>query len=229
MPSTPTEPPVPLALLQLIDSAAPTGAFSHSFGLETAISEQRVTDADTCGVWLRGLLHGSLARADALAIRCLITDELPLVELDELLRVSTAAVQVRRAQATIGRRMLTLAQTCFETPGTARYAELVAIGRASGHAALVLGVLGADLGLGWRAVAQLSLLSTLSGLVGNAVRAVPLGQNAGQRLLAGLHPEIARAVETAAGAGVDELGAADPALEIDQMRHAYQLARMFMS
>ncbi|WP_026927020.1 urease accessory protein UreF [Granulicoccus phenolivorans] len=229
MPSTPTEPPVPLALIQLIDSAAPTGAFSHSFGLETAISDQRVRDADSCGCWLRRLVHGSLARTDALAIRCLMRREVPLTELDTLLRVSTAPIQVRRAQTTIGRRMLTLADTCFPTPGTAAYAAEVAAGRATGQAALVLATLGTDLGLSWPTVARLSLHSTLSSLVGNAVRAVPLGQNAGQRVLAGLHPDIEQAVQTAATAGIDELGATDPALEIDQMRHAYQLTRMFMS
>lgn len=79
MPSTPTDPGWPdgwgslpawqLPLAQLCDSAAPTGAFSHSLGLETYAIDGRVHDEYSFGDWLAAMLTGPLATGDALAVR----------------------------------------------------------------------------------------------------------------------------------------------------------------
>ncbi|MFC6258698.1 urease accessory protein UreF, partial [Kocuria oceani] len=63
----------------------------------------------------------------------------------------------------------------------------------------------------------------------NAVRGIPLGQTAGQRVLRALHEDVARGVERIGRMSEEEVGATGPGLEIAQMRHAWQRARMFMS
>ena len=53
--------------LQLCDSAFPSGAFSQSFGLETAIAEDRVRDEPTLDAWLQTYLSGTFAAFDGAA------------------------------------------------------------------------------------------------------------------------------------------------------------------
>jgi urease accessory protein len=73
------------------------------------------------------------------------------------------------------------------------------------------------------------LAGAAAALVQNAVRAVPLGQMAGQRLLGRLRPAIAAAAARVLELPAEDFGAAAPGLEVAQMRHEHLRARMFMS
>ena len=73
------------ALLQLADAAFPAGTFAHSFGLETAIAEERVRDEASLEAWLRTYLRGSLATFDGAAFVLAARDEIAAELLDERL------------------------------------------------------------------------------------------------------------------------------------------------
>lgn len=228
MPTTGTDLAL-LPLLQLADSGAPTGAFSHSFGLETAIAEGRVADADSCGEWLAAYVSGCLALADVLAVRLVHEGILTAPAADLVLTTSIAPAETRAGSRTIARRLLAIARARFPGPALLDYATAVDAGQAEGHPALVLALYGLDHGLAWRDVALVHLMSTVTSLVQGAVRAVPLGQDAGQAVLAGLHPVLGRAVDRAEAADPDDLGATTPLVDLDQMAHETLRARMFMS
>ena len=73
------------------------------------------------------------------------------------------------------------------------------------------------------------LFSTITSLTQNAVRGIPLGQSAGQRVLAAMRVRVTTAEHRIRDLGVEDLGAVPPGLEIAQMQHETQRARMFMS
>ena len=73
------------------------------------------------------------------------------------------------------------------------------------------------------------LYSTSAGLVGAALRLMPLGQLAGQRILWNLRPLIAKLAVEVQGQTEAEMWAFAPALEIAAMRHASLDARLFRS
>lgn len=262
MPSTLTDTPAPqwgepagwqLPLAQLCDSALPTGAFSHSFGLETYICEGVVDGEATFVSWLRALVSTQLTFSEGLGLRLAFEavaadDWEAIAHLDALLVAQAVPIQVRRAGVTMGRRMLTIARLALEgTDGgrlLSRYAALIDTGvtgnagdtggtKGSGgcrsHPAIVLAIAGYALGAPAAAVAAAYLQSSVISLTQNAVRAIPLGQDAGQRAIASVRGDVRAAVRRIGGLDEMDLGAAAPGIEISQMRHERQRARMFMS
>ena len=259
MPSTLTDAPAPqwgepagwqLPLAQLCDSALPTGAFSHSFGLETYICEGVVDGEASFVSWLRALVSTQLTFSEGLGLRlafeAVVADDWEAIaHLDELLVAQAVPIQVRRAGVTMGRRLLTIARLALEGTDSdgllSRYAALMDTGdtedtggtKGSGgcrsHPAIVLAIAGYALGAPPVAVAAAYLQSSVISLTQNAVRAIPLGQDAGQRAIASVRSDVRAAVRRIGGLDEMDLGAAAPGIEISQMRHERQRARMFMS
>lgn len=259
MPSTLTDTPAPqwgevagwqLPLAQLCDSALPTGAFSHSFGLETYICEGVVDGEASFVSWLRALVSTQLTFSEGLGLRLAFEavaadDWEAIAHLDALLVAQAVPIQVRRAGVTMGRRMLTIARLALEgTDGgrlLSRYAALIDTGgsgnaggtKGSGgcrsHPAIVLAIAGYALEAPPAAVTAAYLQSSVISLTQNAVRAIPLGQDAGQRAIASVRGDVRAAVMRIGGLDEMDLGAAAPGIEISQMRHERQRARMFMS
>lgn len=259
MPSTLTDTPAPqwgepagwqLPLAQLCDSALPTGAFSHSFGLETYICEGVVDGEASFVSWLRALVSTQLTFSEGLGLRLAFEavaadDWEAIAHLDALLVAQAVPLQVRRAGVTMGRRMLTIARLALEgTDGgrlLSRYAALIDTrdtvdtgdikdtGGCRSHPAIVLAIAGYALEAPPAAVTAAYLQSSVISLTQNAVRAIPLGQDAGQRAIASVRGDVRAAVRRIGGLDEMDLGAAAPGIEISQMRHERQRARMFMS
>ena len=229
MPSTPTSPAsYQLALQQLCDSALPTGAFAHSLGFESYIDRGLVHDEESFGVWLAAFVSQQLSYSDALAIRFLYED-VPVAELDALLTAQLLPRQLREASIKMGTRLLEIGAEIFPSPERAEYRELVGSGLAAGHQPLAFAVVARSLGVPLPVALAAYLFAAVTALTQNAVRAIPLGQNAGQRLLRQAADDVAAAVTRAGSLDRSDFGAGSPGLEISQMRHERQRARMFMS
>jgi len=227
MPNTATN-SYQLALRQLTDSALPTGAFAHSLGFETYVDRGVVHDEASFAVWLHAFLAQQLTYSDALAIRFLY-EGCPAVELDGLLTAQLLPRQVREASIKMGNRLLEIGAEVFPSPELSQYRALVGTGRAGGHQPLAFAVVARSLGVPQGEAIAAYLFAAVTSLTQNAVRAIPLGQAAGQRVLRNAHDGVAAAVERAARLTPGDFGAVSPGLEISQMRHERQRARMFMS
>lgn len=217
-----------LALQQLTDSALPTGAFAHSLGFESYVDAGLVADEASFGAWLGAFISQSLTYSDGLAIRFLY-EGWNVAELDSLLSASLLPRQVREASAKMGGRLLEIGGEIFPSAELALYRDVVRGGRAVGHQPLAFAVVARSLDVPLAEALAAYLFATVTSLTQNAVRAIPLGQNAGQRLLREAADGVAAAVERVKHLTQDDFGAVSPGLEICQMRHERQRARMFMS
>lgn len=209
-------------LLQLGDSALPTGAFSHSYGLESYLADGRISGEEELHQWLLAYLQTQLTCTDALAMRWMYEGRRSAAELDALLDAVVVPVQVRGASHKMGRQLARIVPEIL--PPSA-----MPSGEWPRHYCLVFALAGQAGGLALLPLLQTYLMSSVTSLVQNAVRAVPLGQLAGQRVLAALRTPVGAAARCVLELNEDDFGTTAPGLEIAQMRHEHLRARMFMS
>ncbi|SDQ62495.1 urease accessory protein UreF [Arthrobacter crystallopoietes] len=220
-----------LPLLQLSDSALPTGAFSHSFGLESYLDRGLVHDEASFGQWLGQFIHIQLTYSDGMAIRLVMEagSRTDIRRVDRMLAAQALPRQIRLAGIKMGARMLQIAAETFGSQALDEYREDVGQGVCSGHPAVAFALAGRNLGAPLPELLATYLFSTVTSLTQNAIRAIPIGQNAGQRVLRRAHGDVLAAVARIPHLDTEDFGAAAPGLEIAQMRHERQRARMFMS
>ena len=217
--------------MQLADSALPTGAFAHSFGFESYQEDARISDAEGFAAWLRSFTAQQLTFTDALAIRLVYaadtTEE--ILAIDHLVAAQALPRQVREAGMTMGKRMLKITRENYASPDLAAYDTAVAQHRAFSHPAIVWAIVARNAGFDVDAAIAHHVYAAVIALTQNAVRAIPLGQNAGQRIVRKAQPWVLEAVETSQSLRAEDLGAIAPGLEIAQMNHERQHSRLFMS
>src|SRR6478609_9551286 len=105
-----------LSLLQLCDSNFPTGAFSHSYGLESYIQENTVHNAASFSQWLQVFIQEQLLNCDGLAshlvYQALENEDFQYVwKLDRMLTVQNLPRETREGSMRMGERMLELVQS----------------------------------------------------------------------------------------------------------------------
>jgi len=223
-----------LSLLQFTDGLFPAGAYAHSFGLEASVQFGDVRDAAGVEAFLRAYLEGCAGPTDAAAAVCArraaaSEDLASCVALDGMLDAMKAPSELREASRQMGRQTLRAATHLPCHPLLERFADFVAAESSPGHHPIVFGMIGGV--LNWDALEMTGayLYSTSTALVGAALRLLPLGQLAGQRILWNLRPLIAALADEAQGKQESDLWSFAPALEIASMRHALLDARLFRS
>lgn len=218
-------------LLHLSDSALPTGAFAHSFGFETYMDAERITDAKQFQDWLTVLLKVQLTSADALAMRLYYATPTmeELQRLDERLYAGTPSREVREANSRMGTRMAEIIEETYGLPMISQYLALIKQRELSGHPALAVAIAAHKAEIDVERAIHAHLMATVSSLIQNAVRGIPLGQMAGQRVMFAMREPINQAVQRSATLEEVDFCSGDPGLDISQMIHETQRARLFMS
>ncbi|MFI5504750.1 urease accessory protein UreF [Corynebacterium kutscheri] len=228
-----------LIIWHLTDSALPTGGFAHSAGLETFIQANDVHDPDSYQHWLHSYLRQA-SFAEALAVRCAVelaqsdinfaTKQRYLTELDQLVHACQTARQVRTSMNSMGKRMTKVAITIApDQPLVEKYYQAITNGEMHGNPAIAVGLILGVEGVSAQQAVTAYLMQIANSMTQNAIRAIPLGQDAGQRVLVSAYEVIAQATQLTMSHGIGDLGAVAPRLEVAQMQHETLRSRMFMS
>jgi urease accessory protein len=224
-----------LSLLQFSDGLFPAGGYAHSFGLETYVQSGDVSDAAGVESFIRAYLENSAAPTDAVAAisaarSATAGDLAACLELDAALEALKCAAELRDASRQMGRQTLRIAAALSDNAIIGEFSAAVASGRTPGHHAVAFGLIASAQKWDAQATASALLYASSAQLVGAALRLMPLGQLAGQRILANLRPVIARLVVAAREhATPDEIWSFVPGIEIAAMQHAQLSARLFRS
>lgn len=223
-----------LSLFQLCDSSFPNGSFSQSFGLETYIQKDVVHDEESFLSWLKVYVHEQLAYADGLGVKIIYgaleeKDFQQVWEIDHVLTIQNLARESREGTQRMGESMLNLAHSIYEFDNLAIYRERVRNKESFGHPAVVFAIAGHQLQVDKETTILYYLYSTMIELVQNAVRAIPLGQTAGQRLIYAFQKDLQAVASKIMGLDESEFGVVSPGLELSQMQHERAKIRIFSS
>ena len=221
-------------LLQAADSFYPTGSYAHSFGLEGLVQEGVVRDGETLrrfllNAALPALRHTELPLA-AHAWRALgVGDWKQIGELCVLSSALKTAPEARTASENIGRQRIELAATLRG----ARLARECLLRAAEGGwpiaSAVATALEGRVIGAPLDAVLGGMYYTTLASLLSAAMKILRLGQNRAQSLLTEVLQFAPDVIRSATATRLDEIGWANPWLDIAAARHETADARMFIS
>lgn len=218
-------------LLQLASPALPVGAYSYSQGLEWAAEAGTVHDEASAAVWIEELLREGVGQFEAPLLAQVIEvaareEWAELHRLNAVFLASRESSELRNETLQMGHSLRVLLDVLPNVP-PACLAAVHAIEAPS--FAIVWGAIAAA----WKIPAHEAVTAYLWAWAENqvmaAVKIVPLGQAAGQRLLLRLGEAVTLAADAARQ--LDEMAWCNfaPGFAIASCRHELQYTRLFRS
>ena len=216
----------------LASPALPVGGFSYSEVLEAAVESGLVADEEQCGDWLLDQLqlglarsempalaqafgawqHGDLARVDAVNVWVRITRESSELRLQTEQMGRSLTEWLRNGEQADDARVAQLAALLPAPTWPVAFALSAALAGATQREALT------TFAFGWA-----------ENMAQAAMKSVPLGQAAAQRMIAHLVQAIPAAVTQAIASTDGERQAFTPMLAILSAQHETQYSRLFRS
>ena len=206
-------------LLQLASPALPVGAYTYSQGLEWAIEAGTVKDEATALVGIGDQLEWNLGRYEApLLARMMAADDGTLAELDAQYLASRETAELRAETLQMGHSLRKL---------------IADLGEGGVPPALTFAAVWSSLAARWHIEPRDALTAWLWSWAENqtmaALKAVPLGQAAGQRILLEIGGRIPAVVERALALEEESCSNFAPGFAIACARHETQYSRLFRS
>lgn len=204
-------------LLQLASPALPVGAYSYSGGLEAAVEASLVSDAASAERWIGDVLEQSLARIEAPLLLRMI--ERPDARWNDMFVASRETAELRAETLQMGYSLANLLRDLgIEVPDIDELSFPMAFSCAVRH---------------WGIDPRQALIAYLWTWVENqvmaAIKAVPLGQTDGQKMLLALGARLEGLGARAASLSEEDLANFAPGLAILSARHETQYSRLFRS
>lgn len=230
-------PPIPssalVRLLQLASPALPVGAYTYSQGLEWAVARGVVRDEADAARWIGDLLASAMGRFEApLAARLLAAwsagDDAEVGRLDADFVASRETAELRAETLQMGYSLVRLLATLDAFAALPGWRD-----RLAGLAEPAFPTAWTAAAAAWTVPPDAALVAYLWAWLENqvmaAVKAVPLGQSAGQRLLAALGARISPIAAAALTLPEDQWSNFAPGLALASARHETQYTRLFRS
>ena len=220
-----------LRLLQVSDSAFPTGAFAHSLGLEAFAETGELASAGDLDRLAR--IHlSAMSTSDCVALRAAYGESSlqRLFYVDRLLAATKLTRELRAASSSTGKRFLaSVAALGVESETLGDFTGAARSGTSPGNLAVGYGVAAPALGIRVEEALSTFLYASVASLVAAGQKLVPLGGNVAQRVLYELGGEIEDSADTSESLEVEEMHAFSPTVDARSMMHERQRTRLYVS
>ncbi|MGW5195287.1 urease accessory protein UreF [Kribbella sp. NPDC004138] len=229
-----------LSVLQLTDSAFPSGRYTLSYGLETMAQSGRLatpSDPATLAGLLRDHVRLAVGPSEGVALACghratTGPDSLDLelvTRADQRLTAVKLSREARETSSRTGRALLRAATPVFGAGALTSFEREIASRRSPGNHAVVLGVLSACLGIPRLQSVAGELFAFAAGWVAAAVRLAVTDHTTAQAVLRGVRDALAAAALSAADKDVPDISNCAPLLDVMAMQHEETELRLFAS
>ena len=223
-----------LQLMQLASPALPVGGFSYSEVLESAVDAGLVADEAQAGDWLRDQLHLVLARSDlavvAKAFHARRRGDLDhIAELNAWVTATRESSELRQQTEQMGRSLVEWMKNRHAAAERPASLLFLAALKPAPTWPVAFALAAFDTGAPCREALLSFAFGWAENMVQAALKSVPLGQSAGQRILKTLSDEIPSAVAYAAELMDSQRQAFTPMLAILSSQHESQYSRLFRS
>ncbi|ALG68622.1 urease accessory protein UreF [Beggiatoa leptomitoformis] len=218
-----------LHLCHLVSPTLPIGMFAYSQGLESAIQQKWVVDEASAQAWIAGLLQHTLSHLDlAVLVRLYrawqTTNQTQVEYWNSYLYASRESAELRAEDRHLGQTLARLLTTLelpqasiyYQKDTPVCYATVFSLAAVHWHIPLEETLMG----YAW---------SWLENQTMAAVKLIPLGQSAGQRILLTTQAIIPHCVEHSLSLTDADIGFFAPMLAIGSALHETQYSRLFRS
>ncbi len=225
-----------LDLLQITNSNFPIGSFSHSYGLETYIRDNLCSNVNELEKNINQFVWNYFIYTDLLAIKKVFElyknkqiDQ--IFKIDQMLSTNGMSKECREATKKVGVQMLKLYLELFPNNEILNKYNLKINNKiCTGHPAISFSLLCLSLDIDYNTCIYTHLYSSISTLIQNCIRAIPLGQIEGQKLIYKLKNQFLDISKYINNLDFEKnFCKSAPGLEIKQMEHEYIHVRLFMS
>jgi urease accessory protein len=219
-----------MQLMWLASPALPIGGFSYSECLEAAVDSERAASEADASVWLVDQLHLSLSRSDLPAVAQAIDawradDHTRIAALNAWVLQTRESSELRAQTEQMGKSLLDWLRN--HTTATPAQIALLATQQPTYPVAFALAASATQAPL--RDCLLAYAFGWAENMVQAAIKSVPMGQSAGQRILSALTAEIPAAIDHALTLTDDDRQAFSPMLAILSSQHEIQYSRLFRS
>jgi len=216
-----------LRLLQLASPTLPVGAYAYSQGMEHAIDQQWLTDAESTQEWIIGVMQHTMVYVDLpVFIRlynALSDHQAETFEYwNQYLLASRESRELQNEDLHLGNALFQLLADLGIESAAVRVDQAMSFAAAFALASVHWNISPGD-------AAAALLWSWADNQVAAAIKLVPLGQTAGQRILVKCMEQIPRAIQKGLALEDGEIGFSSPALAIGSAHHEEQYSRLFRS
>jgi urease accessory protein len=219
-----------MQLMWLASPALPIGGFSYSECLEAAVDTGRAATESDASAWLVDHLHLSVSRSDMPAVAQAIgawraNDSGRIAALNAWVLQTRESSELRTQTVQMGKSLL----EWLKNHTTATPDQIASLAAQEATYPVAYALAASSTGAPLRECLLAYAFGWAENMVQAAIKSVPLGQSAGQRILSTLTAQIPQAVDHALA--LDDLArqAFSPMLAILSAKHEAQYSRLFRS
>ena len=219
-----------MQLMWLASPALPIGGFSYSECLEAAVDSARAATENEASAWLKDQLHLSLSRSELPAVAEAITawradDTARIAELNAWVLQTRESAELRAQTEQMGKSLL----EWLKNHTTATPTQIASLAVQEPTYPIAFALAASATGAPVRDCLLAYAFGWAENMVQAAIKSVPLGQSAGQRILSSITAEIPAAIDHALTVTDATRQAFSPMLAILSSQHEVQYSRLFRS
>ncbi|MEL6471277.1 MAG: urease accessory UreF family protein [Cyanobacteria bacterium J06623_4] len=223
-----------LTLMQLADSAFPSGSYTLSHGLESLVQVGALSTAPQLETFVRLLICNKVGSTDLVALThahraSRQPDMARIVEIDARLFAQTPIAKTRQTQRQSGRALLMVASKTWPHPQLEKLQQLTREGRLNCLHPIVFAIATQVAGISEDNARTAFVHGFVTGVLGAGIRLGVIGHVQAQQIRLALTGDMAEICESASHLSLDDMWSCTPLIDLAQMRQGKLSRRLFAS